>query len=90
MTAEEVIIKLILPAGGVLGGVVAMFWRIIAKHHNHTEEKLEACEVQHKETTDTLILLKGEVGELKGRQDGIEKMSADVLDEIRKLEKRND
>lgn len=87
MTTDDVIFKLVLPAATVLAGVIALFWKVISKHHIDTKTKLDMCEEKHEETNTQLLTLTGKVGELEGRQNGIEHMSTAVLEEVRKLGK---
>ena len=62
----------ILAAVGALAGVVVYLYRkseVVAERHAK----------QIKETTDKQAAQGEEIGELRGRQDGIERLSAEVL-----------
>ena len=78
----DVVEVLILPAFGALAGVVTALWRQITNTHKTTQEKLDDCEEQGKETTKSLIELTGKVGRLEGRQDGIESLAKSVLEVV--------
>ena len=70
---------------GIMGSVVVALWRINVSNSKKESERLANCEEMHEESQNQVINLTGEYRELKGRMDGVEKLSLSVLENITKL-----
>lgn len=66
---------------------LVFMWRQITEAAKRTAIKLDACEECHRKTQDRIVSLVRELGELKGRQDGIEELASNVLKAV--AESRN-
>lgn len=66
----------------VLASVVAALWRLNVVNSKKEEQRLKKCEDLHLKSQEQVVLLTGEYRELKGRMDGVEKLSKSVLDKI--------
>lgn len=60
-----------------LSGAVTVLWRNHVKDKERVEKKLDECESQHEESTQQLIGLSSEVGELRGKVGTLEEMFRD-------------
>lgn len=87
MTGETAFLTALTGAISVLGGVVAFLWRQISAAQLKTEAKLEACEKTHAETQEMMLGMVRELGELRGKQDGISEMAGQVLKTVAELTK---
>lgn len=84
--SDQTLLSLIIPAVVGLASAVGILWKHILKQHCDTSKKLDESRIEYKDTNDKLIELTAKVGVLEGRQEGVEKLAASVLKEIRKLE----
>lgn len=79
MTIDATFLTMLSGAVTGLAGVVGFLWKQIYASQKKTEEKLEHCESSHKETQATLLVMSRDLGELKGKQEGISELANQVL-----------
>ena len=83
----------IISIAGTLVGAIVVLWRQMHTHqkdvhdslveqHVKTEKELQKCNEGHQETNRQMLEFSREMGELKGRQAGIESLSTRVLNEV--------
>jgi hypothetical protein len=76
------ILKYVVPAFVAMATVISVLWTRHVASHRELLRRSEECEAKHAATTREQISLAQVVGELKGRQDGIEQLSQQVLDRV--------
>jgi hypothetical protein len=79
---EDKILQLMYGSGGVLCTVIVVFWRIFAARASKTESALDECHKQHLAASIEMAAIKAEVAFIKGHQEGVEQLSADVLEAV--------
>lgn len=80
------LVTIVSGAVATLSGVVVFLWRQITTNYQKTETKLDLCEQTHNKTQELIVGLTREVGELKGRQQGIDELAKEVLKAVTKKE----
>ena len=80
------LVTIVSGAVATLSGVVVFLWRQITTNYQKTETKLDLCEQTHYKTQELIVGLTREVGELKGRQQGIDELAKEVLKAVTKKE----
>lgn len=80
---DTAILGMLGTAVATLAGAIAYLWRQSNESNLRVEKKLEACEESHKETQTTIVCLSRELGELKGKQAGIELLAKQVLEVVK-------
>ena len=75
-------ISMILGGFGALTAVIGYLWREHINDKKAVETKLEKCESSHVESVKSTLELTREVGELKGRQEGVNSLARQVLEMI--------
>ena len=68
------ILTLVMGAGGALAAAIGVLFRTVMTMHKEHREMLR----EHGE-------MKGQIGRLRGEREGIERLSADVLDTIHNI-----
>lgn len=81
---DPTIVAALMAAIASLSGAIVYLWRYISDVQKKTESKLEECENAHKASHESMLSLTREVGELKGRQQGVTELAEKVLQEISK------
>jgi len=87
----------IMAGFAVMAAVIGTLWRLIGlwakkekarlDHYQLLEQKrLENCERLHLEQSETIISITGDYRELKGRMDGVESLSRNVLQRLDELQ----
>lgn len=81
--------KYIIAAIGGLCGAVVFLWKVVHSHHKVSQENLDRCNEWRDENTKLTMDLTGRVNRLEGEREGfimgIEKLTDDVIREIRSL-----
>ena len=77
--------ELVIPAFGALCAAIAYLWNDIRKQYQETRRQHKKCEEGLVEANKNFAELKEDFGLVKGRQEGIEQMSRDVIREIRSI-----
>jgi len=85
MPVPFVYAELVIPAFGGLCAAIVYLWRCIQKNNQETKEQHKKCEEGLVEANKNFAELKEDFGLVKGRQEGIEQMSRDVIREIRSI-----
>lgn len=73
----------ILSAAGVAGIVITALWRLIMFFIKKNNENLEKCEKGHVELSSKVMQMAEDLGELRGRQDGVNGMIDLVRSELK-------
>lgn len=74
--------EIIGPAGGSLLAAIGYLWREQLRTRQQTEAKLTKCEEGHAETANKLLVMAEQLGELRGRQDGVTQLAEQVLSAV--------
>ena len=93
-TLTDLIVYALLPAIAALGGAIGVMYRHGIRHTRRVEEKLDACEDDHRarNLTDAqraleIAEMRERVGRLEGRREGREEISdlvRNVIEEVRR------
>ena len=66
-----------------LCAVIGTLWKVLNTQSINVEKrlttKLDQCELKHEDVTNTLLKMASEVGELRGRQEGVNSLAEQVL-----------
>jgi hypothetical protein len=66
-----------------LCAVIGTLWKVLNTQSINVEKrlttKLDECEKKHEDVTNTLLKMSAEVGELRGRQEGVNSLAEQVL-----------
>ena len=68
--------------GTVFAGAIYRLWQRVDHDHKITKVELQKCLDEHSLTKQEMSDIREELGFVRGRQDGIEDMSRNVLDTI--------
>ena len=75
----------VIAAFGAVISAVVYLWKQQTVHHTETKEQLKDCHQGHAEANEKLFDLNGRMSHLEGEHDGVEKMAAAVIKEVRSL-----
>ena len=67
----------------ILVSAIAALWKVLQMQYSKVETRLSAkldkCEEKHEEVNADLLTLHSQLGELRGRQQGVEDLASQVL-----------
>mgnify|MGYP002634551002 FL=1 len=67
----------------ILVSAIAALWKVLQMQYSKVETrlstKLDKCEEKHEEVNMSLLTLHSQLGELRGRQQGVEDLASQVL-----------
>jgi hypothetical protein len=67
----------------ILVSAIAALWKVLQMQYSKVETrlstKLDKCEEKHEEVNTSLLTLHSQLGELRGRQQGVEDLASQVL-----------
>lgn len=85
----DISVEYIVAAIGGLAATIVALWKIIHSHHKLSQENLKQCNAWRDKNTEVTMDLTGRVNRLEGERDGfmmgIERLTDDVIKEIRSL-----
>ena len=88
LPASFIYAELVIPAFGGLCAAIVYLWRDVKGQYRDTRAQHKKCEEGLAEANKNFAELKEDFGVVKGRQEGIERLSQQVIDEVRSIKMR--
>ena len=87
---DPLLVKFTVATLTAIIGVLGMLWRMHVKSHSETikrsedfEKKHDDCIKRHDESNAKIMIMCGEIGELKGSQRGMTELSQEIIRAVR-------